>query len=129
PGARAGAGDRRRRPRPQPARPAPAASGGAAMPAGIRPATPALGDPAEMWRRDPYAIYARHILRLRPLNELDADPSRADLGNAVHDALAAFVRDNPQDLPAEAQRELRAAGEAAFAAWLSRPSVWAFWWP
>ncbi|HEX6441929.1 MAG TPA: double-strand break repair protein AddB, partial [Stellaceae bacterium] len=34
----------------------------------------------ETWLRDPYAIYARHILGLRPLDELDADPGRAELG-------------------------------------------------
>ena len=35
----------------------------------------------ETWIRDPYAIYARHILRLKALDELDQDPGRADLGN------------------------------------------------
>jgi ATP-dependent helicase/nuclease subunit B len=82
-----------------------------------------------MWRRDPYAIYARHILRLRPLDDLDVDPSRADLGNAVHDALAEFVTRHPHGIPADAERELLRIAENSFAEWLSRPSVWAFWWP
>ncbi|HEX3538224.1 MAG TPA: double-strand break repair protein AddB [Stellaceae bacterium] len=83
----------------------------------------------EMWRRDPYAIYARHILRLRPLDDLDADPSRADLGNAVHEALAQFVGRHPHGLPVDAERELLEIAENSFADWLSRPSIWAFWWP
>ncbi len=29
----------------------------------------------ETWIRDPYAIYARHVLNLRALDELDADPA------------------------------------------------------
>jgi ATP-dependent helicase/nuclease subunit B len=83
----------------------------------------------ETWIRDPYAIYARHILRLRALDELDADPGRAELGIAVHDALAEFVRRHPRDLPADPEAELLAIGRDKFGPILSRPGVWAFWWP
>lgn len=83
----------------------------------------------ETWRRDPYAIYARHILRLRALDELDADPNRADLGSAIHKALAFFVRCHPRGLPARAEAELKEIGATAFGALLSRPGAWAFWWP
>jgi len=83
----------------------------------------------ETWRRDPYATYARHVLRLRALKELDADPSRADLGIAIHDALAEFVRRFPRELPMHAELELREIGQRHFAALLSRPGAWAFWWP
>src|SRR5438874_2113553 len=34
----------------------------------------------ETWMRDPYGIYARHILRLRALEPLDADPGAAERG-------------------------------------------------
>ncbi len=83
----------------------------------------------ETWIRDPYAIYARHILRLRALDELDADPGRAELGIRVHEALAEFVRRHPHALPPSAEAELIEIGRAAFGAILSRPGVWAFWWP
>jgi ATP-dependent helicase/nuclease subunit B len=83
----------------------------------------------ETWRRDPYAVYVRHILRLRALDPLDADPDRADLGIAIHDALAEFVRRFPRDLPAHAEIELKEIGERHFAGLLSRPGAWAFWWP
>jgi len=83
----------------------------------------------ETWMRDPYAIYARHILGLEPLDELDADPGRADLGIAIHAALDEFVHRYPQALPAEAEAELLAIGRAHFGALLSRPGAWAFWWP
>jgi ATP-dependent helicase/nuclease subunit B len=83
----------------------------------------------EIWLRDPYAIYARHILELKPLDELDADPGRADLGIAIHDALDEFVHRYPRELPAAAEAELLEIGRAHFGPILSRPGAWAFWWP
>ncbi len=83
----------------------------------------------ETWLEDPYAIYARHILGLRALDELDADPGRADLGIRVHETLAEFVRRFPRELPADPVAELNAIGRRHFGAVLSRPGAWAFWWP
>jgi len=83
----------------------------------------------ETWIRDPYAIYARHILRLKALQELDADPGRAELGIKVHEALAQFTRRHPRGLPLFAEEELLAIGRECFGPILSRPGVWAFWWP
>jgi ATP-dependent helicase/nuclease subunit B len=83
----------------------------------------------ETWLRDPYAIYARHILDLRPLEELDAAPGRADLGIAIHAALDEFVHRFPRALPPEAEAELLKIGRTKFGAMLSRPGAWAFWWP
>lgn len=36
---------------------------------------------------DPFAYYARAILRLNPLDPLDQDPTAADRGNAMHDVM------------------------------------------
>jgi ATP-dependent helicase/nuclease subunit B len=83
----------------------------------------------ETWRRDPYAIYARHVLRLRPLDPLDADPGAADRGNIIHDALANFLKAHPRRLPPDAVTQLLALGEQSFGEHLARPGVWAFWWP
>jgi ATP-dependent helicase/nuclease subunit B len=83
----------------------------------------------ETWFGDPYAIYARHILQLKALDELDADPGRADLGIRVHEALAEFVHCFPRELPADPVSELLAIGQRRFGAVLSRPGAWAFWWP
>ena len=83
----------------------------------------------EAWRRNPYAIYARHILRLRALDPLDQDPGAADLGNAVHKALHAFTERFPHALPSDGLALLRTEGETAFQPWLDRPNVWAFWQP
>jgi ATP-dependent helicase/nuclease subunit B len=83
----------------------------------------------ETWLADPYAIYARHILRLKALDELDADPGRADLGMCIHEALAEFTRRFPRELPDDAEAQLVAIGWEKFGPVLSRPGAWAFWWP
>ncbi len=83
----------------------------------------------ETWLADPYAIYARHILGLRALDELDADPGRADLGICIHAALAEFARRFPRELPQDAAAQLMAIGWRSFGPVLSRPGAWAFWWP
>jgi ATP-dependent helicase/nuclease subunit B len=83
----------------------------------------------ETWLRDPYAIYARHILELKPLDELDAIPGRADLGTAIHGALDEFVHRWPRDIPEDAEAELIEIGRRHFGALLARPGAWAFWWP
>jgi len=97
-------------------------------PLAARPRRLAVTD-IETWRRDPYAVYAKHILKLRALDELDTDPDRADLGIAIHKALALFVRRYPRELPVQAEAELLEIGRAAFGELLSRPGAWAFWWP
>ena len=71
--------------------------------------------------RDPYAIYARHVLRLRPLEPLDADPAAAERGTAIHDALDAFLKEHPAALPARALDALFAIGEDTFGPMLDRP--------
>jgi ATP-dependent helicase/nuclease subunit B len=83
----------------------------------------------EMWMRDPYALYARRILKLDPLDPLDADPGAAERGQIVHRALDMFVRDYPDLLPPDALGALRATGRKAFGELLGHPSVAAFWWP
>lgn len=83
----------------------------------------------ETWMRDPYAIYAQHILKLRALEPLDADPSLADLGTVIHAALERFIRDCRAGVPADALPRLLAHGEAAFKQLQDRPAIWAFWWP
>ena len=83
----------------------------------------------ETWIADPYSIYARDILRLKPLDPIDADPSAAERGSIIHRILDAFVRAHGHALPADAEARLRALGEAEFEAAGARPGVLAFWWP
>ncbi len=83
----------------------------------------------ETWVRDPYAIYAEYILKLKPLDQLDADPGAADRGNIIHDALERFMQAHPKTLPAKAEEELLRIGQNAFKELVAAPTVKAFWWP
>lgn len=47
--------------------------------------------------RDPYAIYAKHVLRLKPLDPLVQAPDALLRGIVVHDILEDFVRDSVLD--------------------------------
>jgi double-strand break repair protein AddB len=54
--------------------------------------------------RDPYAIYARHVLRLRPLDPLMKVPDALLRGTVLHEVLERFVKAARAD-PAQGTRE------------------------
>lgn len=54
--------------------------------------------------RDPYAIYARHVLRLDPLNPMMRAPDALLRGIVLHDVLEDFIRESAED-PALCTRE------------------------
>jgi ATP-dependent helicase/nuclease subunit B len=83
----------------------------------------------EDWLRDPYTIYAKHILRLMPLDPVDMPLSAADRGSAIHDALGDFTQAFPAALPDNPAGELRRIGEKHFAPLMERPEARALWWP
>lgn len=64
-------------------------------PVAARPSTLAL-TAIEKLIRDPYEIYARHILRLFPLDPLRPEATAQDRGIAVHRILQRFVLDRPE---------------------------------
>ncbi len=84
----------------------------------------------ETWMRDPYAIYAREVLKLRALPPLDQNADAAIYGSLIHDILDGFLAELPSGpLPADAGARLHAHGAAALAPYRSVPAVWTFWWP
>ncbi|KIL97609.1 ATP-dependent nuclease subunit B [Paramagnetospirillum magnetotacticum MS-1] len=83
----------------------------------------------ETWMRDPYAIYAKHVLRLKALKPIDADPGAAEYGSMVHEALELFLKAWPAHLPSDPQGELLRIGREVFEAKVTSPALWAFWWP
>jgi len=52
----------------------------------------------ERWIRDPYAIYGRYILRLRPLDRPGEPVEAMARGTAVHAAFERFAIEHPGDL-------------------------------
>ena len=84
----------------------------------------------DSWIADPYSIYARKILKLRQLDDLDRPPDAALRGNLVHDALAIFIDRYPSGLlPDTALAELEAIGKDVFTPQWQNPGVQFFWWP
>jgi ATP-dependent helicase/nuclease subunit B len=81
--------------------------------------------------RDPYAIYAKRILQLKPLEPIDEAPGAADRGSAIHKALELFAKAHAKTFPddATAVEELLKLGREAFGTMLELPIVQSVWWP
>jgi ATP-dependent helicase/nuclease subunit B len=109
-------------------RPRPVVAPRPCPPVGKRPR--ALGvTEIETWLRDPYAIYARHILKLRPLDPLDQSTDAADYGSLVHAGINRFLREHGTAWPAHAAGKLRAALADALGDARLRPALAAWWQP
>ena len=63
----------------------------------------------ETWLTDPYAIYARRILRLTVLDPLEQSTDASDYGSLVHKGLQYFLRDYGATWPANAEQRLHEA--------------------
>lgn len=83
----------------------------------------------EAWIRDPYGVYARHILKLNRLDPIDKDPGPLERGSIIHRILEDFVRKHPEQFPADAEAKLLAHGERHFLTMDGRNGPKAFWWP
>ncbi|MEN3976505.1 double-strand break repair protein AddB [Emcibacter sp. SYSU 3D8] len=83
----------------------------------------------ENWLRDPYALYARNILRLQVMDPLDADAGAADRGNFIHQALHHYLEAHPGAPPPDGLERLLDFGREAFGTVIEKPLVRAFWWP
>lgn len=79
--------------------------------------------------RDPYIIFAKYILKLYPLNDLDKKLEFVDYGNIVHKVLQEFNNLYPQKLPDNALDILLNLGEKCFAETGVAFDTRAFWWP
>jgi len=84
----------------------------------------------EQWRRDPYGLYARRILELKPLDPLEAELGAAERGSHLHDALDEFLKAYPDGaLPTDALQRFEKMAEKHLASVLAAPAERAFWWP
>jgi ATP-dependent helicase/nuclease subunit B len=79
--------------------------------------------------RDPYSIYAKHVLNLSALEAVDGEPDAAMRGSLLHDALSRFSEKFPSALPADAIGELLVIGREVFAPLREFPAAYAIWWP
>jgi ATP-dependent helicase/nuclease subunit B len=84
----------------------------------------------EQWRRDPYGLYARQILKLRRLDPLEEELGAAERGSRLHDTLDEFLKTYPEGaLPADALAIFESMGQRHLAEVLAAPAERAFWWP
>lgn len=83
----------------------------------------------ETWIRDPYALYARHVLGLDPLDPLGGEIGAAERGTFVHEVLAQFVETwDGTASEAEAAR-LAAIAETCLEKYDAFPEIVALWRP
>lgn len=98
-----------------------------APPPEARPSRLSVTD-IENWLRDPYTIYAKHVLRLFPLEAVDTPPGAADRGTFIHDAIGEFTKAFADALPGDVARELVTLGKKHFAPLEDYEEARAFWW-
>jgi ATP-dependent helicase/nuclease subunit B len=93
-----------------------------------RPARLSVTD-VEHWLRDPYTIYAKHILQIVALDAVDTPPGARDRGSVIHEAIAEFTTTFAAAAPADPLAELLRLGQQHFAPLADYPEARAFWWP
>ncbi|MGQ0559730.1 MAG: double-strand break repair protein AddB [Sphingosinicella sp.] len=98
---------------------------------GGRPAPAPSERPRDIWvtevdrlKADPFAFYASRVLRLKRLDEVDADPSAAWRGSAVHAVLESWMTEDDCDPAKLCVRAERFLADAA-----SHPLMRALWQP
>jgi ATP-dependent helicase/nuclease subunit B len=101
-----------------------------------RPTPPVALRPKHFWitdieklRRDPYSIYARDVLGLRPLDPLIRAPDERERGNLFHEIMRRFIAAGVPCDRLNAEAKLRDIAVDAFAEQELPPEVRALWWP
>ncbi|HEX8263627.1 MAG TPA: PD-(D/E)XK nuclease family protein, partial [Allosphingosinicella sp.] len=101
----------------------PAARPAPRPPASLRPRQIAVTD-VDRLKADPFAFYARKMLAFAPLDPIDADPSAAWRGSAVHKTLEAWMKEDDCE-----PSRLRPRAEALLRDAAAHPLMRALWQP
>lgn len=83
----------------------------------------------EDWIANPYAIYAREILSLVPLDALAPEPDAALRGEIIHRILHQFTEAHGETLPDDSGGELTGLAERLMREYAGFARIAAFWWP
>ncbi len=83
----------------------------------------------ETWMKDPYAIYAGSILKLRALDPLEKEIGPMERGNILHDVLEKFNNTYPKDIPNSAQDDFIQIAKETLETSHYDPNEWNFWLP
>lgn len=105
------------------------------LPSRPKPKPPALLRPRKLsvteirtLRRMPYAVYAKHVLKLRELDPLDPEPEAADFGKIVHASVEQLAKEWAEIPLADPRARLLQIGRENFGPLLDQPGVASFWW-
>ncbi len=98
----------------------------------VRPARLSVTE-IETLLRDPYSIYARHVLGLMPLETIDAPLGASERGSVIHDALGDYTQAMARNASVASSAGrldwLLAIGREKFSALLEHGEARALWWP
>jgi ATP-dependent helicase/nuclease subunit B len=83
----------------------------------------------ETWMRDPYALYARHILSLSPLDPIEQKVDAAIRGTLIHAALDQLFKVCPDPHHPNTLDILLFIGKTLFEPYQNSPSLKLFWEP
>ena len=83
----------------------------------------------ETLRRDPYSIYAKHVLKLDFLDPIGKVVGASERGTMFHEVFARFATEWPNEQPNEALEYLYKIAREVFAPVADGPEFKAFWWP
>jgi ATP-dependent helicase/nuclease subunit B len=97
-------------------------------PVAMRPTTFSVTG-VETLVRDSYAVYARRILRLEPLLDVNADVDASLRGSLIHEALNFWAKAGRKTSRQHSLDLLLEQGRTVFAPYLHLADVQHFWWP
>lgn len=83
----------------------------------------------ETFIANPYAVFAKDILKLEAMEPLGADPGASLRGSIIHEALSRFAKKFPSSLPKDIEAQLYTIAQAVFSEYKAHPRVAAFWLP
>lgn len=83
----------------------------------------------ETWMKDPYSIYARYILRLEKLENLEKPVEAKERGTLLHRIFERFLTAHPKSVPDDAVLILESIAGEEIEKLHDDPAVWSFWKP
>ena len=78
---------------------------------------------------DPYSFFAKYILKLYTLDDLDISPDQRDYGSLIHHIIEEFNNLYPNIMPDNAEEIIKNLGDKYFSEMQISPELKAFWWP
>jgi ATP-dependent helicase/nuclease subunit B len=83
----------------------------------------------ETLMRDPYSIYAKNILKLRPLEPIDKEPSGAEFGIFIHNLLETYFKQYNLIKNQDHFEYIQELARNIISEQKIKPTIVSFWWP